>query len=365
MKSFIKAMRNKKIFSFLLDLFAFPFSLAWQWCCRLRRFFYMCGLFVQQDFHVPILSVGNLVFGGTGKTPFILWLGKYLNSKDKKIMVLMRGYKGKLEKSFGILRSKNQLGFNPLDYGDEAVLLAQSLERASVVVGKKRAHNLEFYFEQEKPDVVLLDDGHQHIQLQRRLNIVLFDALTPIHRYRVVPRGELREGMEALKEADLIILSRCDRVEPYKREELKKFLNRYLSSPVAFAEIRYAPLGFFDSHGRMIFDIGEIKDRKVICLAGLASPRSFFDLTKNLGAHIVDQITLPDHHFFTEKEIKDLLERANREEALLVTTQKDMVKIKKIIKNKKILYLDIHVEFMSGEEETKRVIDQAISPDFY
>ena len=116
-----------------------PFSWAWESVYQVRRFAYNYGVFKRNKFQVPIISVGNLTFGGTGKTPITLWIAEYFNSRERKVMILMRGYKGKLEHSSGILRSGKKIGFNPFYFGDEALLFARRLQNVSVVVGKNRS----------------------------------------------------------------------------------------------------------------------------------------------------------------------------------------------------------------------------------
>ncbi len=153
-----------------------PLALLWEGVYRLRRAAYRYGTFEQRHFKVPIISIGNLSFGGTGKTPFTLWLAENLAKRNKSVMILMRGYKGKLEHQSGILRGGAKIGSTPLDFGDEAILLSRRLPEAAVVVGKNRADNLDKYFDEVRPDVVLLDDGHQHLRIARQLNFVFFDA---------------------------------------------------------------------------------------------------------------------------------------------------------------------------------------------
>ncbi|MBT3585219.1 MAG: tetraacyldisaccharide 4'-kinase [Halobacteriovoraceae bacterium] len=327
---------------------------------RIRRFFYSFGYLKREVFKVPIISIGNLTFGGTGKTPFTLWVSEYMASKNKKVMILMRGYKGSLEHFSGILRSDGRLGFNPAEYGDEALLLARRLKNASVVVGKNRAENLDFYFDEEKPDVVLLDDGHQHLQLQRRMNIVLFDCLMPLANYKVAPQGYMREGFSALKSAEVIVLGRADQVDLEKIASLKKLITPHLSPGVAFAEIKYIPVGFYDIHYHMAFDLNDIRGKKVICVAGIASPNSFFSLAESLGAEILEQKAFPDHHQFKLDELTTLCERAEKNDCIILTTEKDMVKMRRIHDSSNIVYLEIKVEFIRGEEKVKEIISNCI-----
>src|SRR3989338_50808 len=119
----------------LLTLIFVPISMLWDWLHRIRRSFYEYGVFKKEYFKVPVLSVGNLSFGGTGKTPLIIWLVQYLNSLDKKCLVLSRGYKGQKEKSMGIIKGGQRFRSNPLEFGDEPLLIARKMNLGAVVVG--------------------------------------------------------------------------------------------------------------------------------------------------------------------------------------------------------------------------------------
>lgn len=351
---------NNPILKFFM-VFLTPVSLLWDGIYRLRRFLYTYNFIEAERYQVPIISVGNLTFGGTGKTPFTIWLSEYINAKNKKVMILSRGYKGKLENSSGILRSGKKLGFNPFEYGDEALLLVRRLKNAVVVVGKKRRENLEYYFDKENPDVVVLDDGHQHLKLKRDLNIVLFDALMPLDRYKVAPRGYMREGFSALKDADLVVIGRANQADREQVIELQEIIKCYSPPHINFALMDYTPSGFFNSSYQKILSLEDIQGKKVFCLAGIAAPESFFNLVESLGADVLDNVVYPDHHFFKVEEINQILERAVVEDAYVITTEKDIVKIRRIIDDPRLLYLEIQVDFVAGKENTLKVIDQVIS----
>lgn len=324
---------------------------------RIRRFCYDYGIKKQFSFHVPIISVGNLTFGGTGKTPFTLWISDYVSKSDKKVMILMRGYKGKLENSHGLIKSNSKMVPDPIQFGDEALLYARKLKNASVVVGKKRAQNLEYYFPEEKPDLVVLDDGHQHISIKRNLNFVLFDLMQPLSIYEVAPLGLMREGLSALKDADLIVLGRADLVEEDKKQALKKLIRPYLAPRTPIAEIRYIPNGLFDSYYNLKMLPHDLRGRKVICLAGIASPQSFFKMIEELGATVLITESFPDHHYFKLEELKSFIDFARAEDALIVTTEKDIVRIKQVVEDPVFCFLDIKVDFLKSEDETKFLID--------
>ena len=345
---------------FLKKIFFTPLSWVWALIYFSRRICYDYGILKQRSFQVPIISIGNLTFGGTGKTPFTLWLSEYLYSKNKKVMILTRGYKGRLENSSGLLYSGKKINPDATDYGDEALLFARRLKDATVVVGKKRSENLSFYFPKVEPDVVLLEDGHQHIKIKRKLNIVLFDALMPLSHYKVAPLGYMREGFQALKDADLIVIGRADLALPSKILSLKQLLAHHLPNGIQIAEVGFRPNGFYNSAYDMVYTLDQIRNRKVICVAGVANPQSFFKLLEDLGAEILVTESFPDHHFFKLDEINALLAYAKNEDALLVTTEKDIVRIKKIVSDETIVFLEVDIYFLSGEKETKEIIDSCL-----
>lgn len=308
---------------------------------------------------MPIVSIGNLTFGGTGKTPFTLWLSEFYARNDLKVMILMRGYRGQLEKSSGILHGGRKLGYNAFEYGDEPLLLARRLEKASIVVGRNRSENLRYYYDQEQPDVVLLDDGHQHLKLHRNLNIVLFDALMPHDRYHVAPRGYMREGFSALKHADIIVIGRADQAKRENVDELKKLIQKYVPSGTVFAEMGYRPSGVYNARTAKFEGIASLQGRKVICLAGIASPVSFYVLVESLGADIVGRHTYPDHHYFTGEEVQAVIDEAKKLDAIVLTTEKDMVKLRRVCDDEVVHYLEINVTFLSGAKETESLLLKA------
>ncbi|MCB9061201.1 MAG: tetraacyldisaccharide 4'-kinase [Halobacteriovoraceae bacterium] len=342
-------------------IFLSPLAFLWENVYRFRRFAYQLGVLSSSEFKVPIISVGNISFGGTGKTPFTMWLAKYFNELDLKTMILMRGYKGKLEHGSGLLKSGKKLGYNPVDFGDEAILFAKTLDNASIVVGKNRTENLRYYFPKERPDIVILDDGHQHLKLKRKLNFVLFDAMMPLAQYKVAPLGLLREGVSALEDADVIVLGRTDQVETKQVDELKDFIQKNTLKKLDFAEISYRPSGVYSLNYKLKYLPDQLKDKRFICAAAIASPNSFFNLVESLGAVIVEKLIYPDHHYFNQKDVEELLTLAIENDVEILTTEKDLVKLKKVTHDKRINFLSVSVEFLNGEEIVKKKIHEILT----
>jgi len=335
----------------LRSIFLTPLSLLWEGIYYIRRFFYNFRFFSVHNYKVPIISVGNVTFGGTGKTPFTVWLAEYLTRKSQVPLVLTRGYKGKLEHSSGILQKKDLENSNPEKFGDEAVLLANKLSSGGVAVGKNRVKNLEHYFKNLSPDVILLDDGHQHLKLGRNLNIVLFDSLAPLSSYKVAPLGYLREGLTALRDADAIVLTRADQVGESKLEGLKNLVRGYISSDILIAEASFKSNGLFNSGFTQVFTNEQIRGKKVLAMAGIGSPQSFFNLLQSLGANIVERVAFADHHAYTSEDVEKLEKKAKELDAIIVTSEKDMVKVRRLSSGNEIYYLGIEMDFLNGKEE--------------
>jgi tetraacyldisaccharide 4'-kinase len=345
-------IKNKMRLKSLAKTVAFsPLSLIWEWVYKIRRSFFEYGVFKKTTFKVPVISVGNLSFGGTGKTPTIIWLAEWMISHGLTPVVLTRGYKGQLEHSSGLLKSGQKFRLNPFDYGDEPLMISNKMSRGAVIVGKKRAENLLKYFSEVKPDVVLLDDGFQHLQIHRSYNIVLFDATMPMNLYKVAPLGYLREGLTALKDADALIITRADMVTQKKIDMLMAELSEHFHHRPPIALTSYRPLGVFDVHDKYIFSNHELKGLRAIAVTAIASPEAFYRYLESFGVEISERVSFPDHYFFTPEDVNDLLIKASQQNAIIICSEKDMVKIKRVSLDSRILFTKVKVEFISGENE--------------
>jgi tetraacyldisaccharide 4'-kinase len=341
------------------SLFLGPFSFLWESLCRIRRLVYKLELIASDSFRVPIISVGNLTFGGTGKTPLTIWLAKYLIEQKKSPLVLMRGYRGKLENSFGIIK-KGDKQLNARDFGDEAVLIAKRVPKASVLVGKNRSQNLRYFYDELCSDAVILDDGFQHLKIKRDLNILLFDCSMELKNYKVAPLGYLREGLKATEDADVIILGKCNQVPEQIVQEHESLISAYLSKDVLIVKTGLKALDIFDINFKKIMDIADLGGKKVFLFSGIASPYSFFSLVESLGAHVVKRFTFPDHYYFKKKEIEALVKEAREQDCIILTTEKDIMRLKEFDELWPICFLAIDVVFLSGEEEFKQMIKRIL-----
>jgi len=272
---------------------------------------------------VPVVSVGNLVAGGTGKTPFTLWLALFLKDLGWSPAILSRGY----GRSGGdtcrvMLDGKPDLWTG--QYGDEPVLLARRAPEIPVWVGGDRRQSGKAAVDRGA-DVLILDDGFQHLALQRYLDIVLMDAERPWGNGRLLPRGPLREPIEHLERADALVLTRAQKASgPGGPGPPPGF--PLPSRPVFSCRYRLAGFGTGSSGGMIPPE--SLRGERVIAFAGIARPDSFFDSLRAAGIHPLQCLPYADHHPYGEADTRAILEPARKLRAsFLLTTEKDWVRL--------------------------------------
>jgi tetraacyldisaccharide 4'-kinase len=285
---------------------------------RLRAAAYAVGLLPVRCLDRPVIAVGNLVAGGTGKTPTVAWLARRIMAQGKRVAVLSRGYGGTLAGAVHLVSDGVHIQATPEEAGDEPLLLARSIPGLIVVVGADRYRAGILARERCNPDLYLLDDGFQHMGLHRDLNILLMDCERPFANGRTFPAGLLREPPSAHERADLIVLTRCpgdDVAIPFATDKPVCHSNHELS-------------GFVPLAGGPLHPFSDLNGTRGVAFAGIAHPAAFFDSLEKSGVHPVATLAFPDHSDYGEDEIAALgrLMSASRS-AYLITTEKDAVKL--------------------------------------
>jgi tetraacyldisaccharide 4'-kinase len=258
---------------------------------------------------VPVISVGNLSLGGTGKTPCVEYIGRFYSDRDKRVTILSRGY-------------GSEAGRN-----DEAQVLEENLPDVPHLQGSDRVTLASTAVEELEAELLILDDGFQHRRLFRNLDVVLIDSTQPPQRDYLFPRGTLREPVGGLRRADAIVLTRCDQVEDSDRECIRNWLAlRFPGKLVATTEHR--PLGL--QGGGSLEPLELLKGRPVAGFCGIGNPSAFRRTLESLGAEVIDFRAFPDHHAYTRTDVDDLSRWASARPAscMMITTQKDWVKLR-------------------------------------
>lgn len=289
----------------------------------LRLDLYARGLLRVTRSAKPVVSVGNLAAGGTGKTPFVRWLARELLTRGQKPAILTRGYgRGK----GGIVLVSDGAGYRAAlrESGDEAALLARALPGVPILADARRARGAAF-LETRFPDVsvLLLDDGFSHVALARDLDIVLLDATAPDAGGALLPAGRLREPLESLARADLVVVTKTEQADPSRAVALARAYAPGV--PVSLAKTHV--LGIFDGHGDPV-SARDLPRGTLVAVAGIARPDSFRATLASLGIEPTAFLPFPDHAPFGAFSIGRILRAAEETGATaIVTTEKDAVKL--------------------------------------
>ncbi|WP_169980562.1 tetraacyldisaccharide 4'-kinase [Tautonia rosea] len=258
---------------------------------------------------VPVVSIGNITVGGTGKTPMVEYACRHFRRLGLRVAILSRGY-GATE------------GLN-----DEGLVLDANLPDVPHFQDPDRVSLARIAVEECESQVLVLDDGFQHRRLARDLDIVLIDALDPFGLGHLLPRGLLREPIRSLRRAGVVVLSRADLVSPDDRRAIRAEAERH-AGPLPWAEARHAPRDLIDDAGQA-FLLDLARSGPVVAFCGLGNPEGFRRTVLGLGANLVAFRTFPDHHPYDRSDVDSLISWAREHQAsLALTTQKDSVKLR-------------------------------------
>ncbi len=301
-----------RIFMALLTLLSFVYGLI----LRLRALAYAAGLLRSFRLPKPVVAVGNLTVGGTGKTPMTLYLARWFMERGKRVAILSRGYGGSLEGEIRIVADGSTTLLSPREAGDEPYLLASSLPGVMVVIGADRYRAGCLALERLEPDIFILDDGFQHLRLKRDLNLLLLDCAKPFGNGRTLPAGTLRELAAAARRADLVVFTRCNGHEPAEVTD----------KPCCAASHRLTEA--LPLEGGEPVSLRSLEKLRALAFAGIADPAAFFESLEREGVCLAAKLDFPDHCKYEEPEIAALckLKEASRAD-YLITTEKDAVKL--------------------------------------
>jgi tetraacyldisaccharide 4'-kinase len=285
-------------------------EVPYTWAVEYRNRRFDSGRTPVQRVSVPVISVGNITAGGTGKTPLVAWLAHWLEARGRKVVLISRGYKAQTQRP-----------------NDEALELQQRLPHVPHLQDPDRVTAAQAAIEVLGCDVIVLDDAFQHRRIHRDLDIVLIDALQPFGYRHVLPRGLLREPLARLARADVIGLSRADAVEAADRAALREEI-RHWAPHAAWLELAHRPDTLVNTAG-CSQDVTRLQGRRVAAFCGIGNPEAFRCSLESLGYTIAAWHRFPDHHAFDRQDMA-ALERslaAERGIEAVVCTCKDLVKL--------------------------------------
>ncbi len=346
-------MKNKPL---ILKILLWPFSVVYGIVVHVRNWLFDRGIIPSKKFDVPVVSVGNITVGGTGKTPFTEYLVNLLKDQNQ-IAILSRGYKRQTS-GYRLLTAKD----TPLTVGDEPYQMKRKFPDVTVAVDADRRRGIKnlLNLEEGKPDIVILDDAFQHRYVHPKVSILLIDYNRNITEDHLLPVGMMREPKRSMKRADIIVVTKCpDSITPMDMRLIRKHLNPYPYQSLWFTKLCYGNLKPLFPSKRMSnsLPLSDMSDCGVLALTGIASPAPFVEyLQKNVSE--VASCLFGDHHNYTAsdmKRIREAYEEIAAKRKYIVTTEKDAVRL---MNNpdfpddmkSKIFYLPLTMEFLREEE---------------
>ena len=364
-----------------------PLSWLYAASVQLRNILYTHEVLKARRLPCRVISVGNIIVGGTGKTPAVIAIAKHLQREGRRVAILLRGYKRRVREKVTIVSDGEKVHASPIESGDEAYMMAKHLRNIPILVGKCRYLAAQVALERFKVDVLLLDDGFQHRQLARDVDILTIPATHPFGSpEKLLPAGTLREPLTALRRADLILLTHAD--TPNTSAHIKKLV-KPLAPNTPISESVHQPTHLYplavsnqwnssqqeavgspenlltegfrkpmktDSHSS---DIKELKGKRILAVCGIGDPDAFVATLIRCAVASVKLLAFPDHYVYTETD-KQLISTAFQEAAadLIVTTQKDEQKLAHFGENWNlpIVVLAVALVITEGDEKFNDVL---------
>lgn len=310
--------RNKIIFRLLL----YPFSLLYGLIIYIRNFLYDHGIFASYDAGIPVISIGNLTAGGTGKTPMTIFLLDRLQKKYERIAMVSRGYGRKSSGALVVSDGKGKV--IPVEQGgDEPVMIAREFPQIPVIVSEKRIIGIQMARELFDSRLIILDDAFQHRQVIRDVNIVLIDGQSDISGQGMLPAGDRREPLASLSRADVLIFTRTGKTDQNQREAQ---VRKWFAGPVIFSD--YIPDTLINSVSGQSVKAEDHQGKRAFAFCGIARPETFFASLEQLNLTVAGYAVYNDHYSYTPADVQDICHQAEENQCdFIITTTKDLVKL--------------------------------------
>ncbi|MEE8451647.1 MAG: tetraacyldisaccharide 4'-kinase [Thermoguttaceae bacterium] len=314
------------------------------WAVRWRNRRYDTGAARTHRVAVPVVSVGNLTLGGTGKTPMVEWLARWFRDRDVRVTVISRGY-----------------GAEAGSLNDEALELEQRLPDVPHLQNPDRVAAALTAIEEFDCQLIVLDDAMQHRRIGRDLEIVLLDALEPFGFGHVFPRGTLREPIDGLGRADVVALSRADMLQPPQRQQIQSTAMQYAPEAI-YLEVTHAPQSLVASTGKEE-PLESLLDRPVAAFCGIGNPAGFRHTLETCGYRVAGFREFPDHHRYDRSDVESLSAWADESDIeAVLCTQKDLVKLRiDRLGRYPLRAVQVGLEILSGREALERKLQALVT----
>jgi tetraacyldisaccharide 4'-kinase len=338
-------------------LLLIPFSLIYGLIIWIRNTLFDFHVIRSTEFPIPVISVGNITVGGTGKTPHVEYLAELLKH-EFQVAVLSRGYKRKTRR---FILAKPDSGADEI--GDEPAQIKRKYPDIHVAVDRRRVHGIRELMKRIPDlDVVLLDDAYQHRYVKPGLSILLIDFNRPLSEDHLLPAGRLREQAYEKRRAHIIMITKCpDRLKPIDRRILVKDLKLYPFQNLYFTKLSYGPPAPVFSEAGNALSLAEIKASKpgILMVSGIAGPRLFKKHLRGISTRITEMI-FPDHHAFSDRDLtrmQQVFEEIKEENKYIFTTEKDAVRLRNFTNigspmRERMYYVPVGISILNDDRDS-------------
>jgi len=349
----------------LRNFILYPVSIIYGLITGLRNFIYSAGIIPSKEFHLPVICVGNITVGGTGKTPHTEYLIRLLH-KDFKVATLSRGYKRKTS-DFRIASSTSLVS----EIGDEPMQMFQKYPDVMVTVDRNRVHGVKSILE-ENPEieVIILDDAFQHRRITPGFSILLSDFERLMVRDHMMPYGNLRESIGNMRRADIILITKCqENITAIQRRLIVKEVDKAPYQNLYFTSLTYSPaISVFNDNDPNIvqMDLSQFQGCGIVLITGIANPLSLKEYLQETTGDII-HLSFPDHYSFKEKDINTIYSAYSNLKSTtryLITTEKDAVRLREFTNitepiRSALFYIPVGIHFLNedGNEFDNMIVD--------
>lgn len=327
-----------------------PFSPLYSLIMKVREKFYTGGVFRSESFTVPVISIGNLMLGGTGKSPTVAHLVRLLVQHGYRPAIISRGYHGTAKDKVNVVSDGESIMLSPEAAGDEPFMLAEALPKVPVLTGRRRFYPCHYAVSELNVDILILDDGFQHLGVKRDIDIVLFDGTALAGNSRIFPGGPLREPVSALKRCHAFLITGTTESNKKRVERFSDLLRHRFSGKTVYKSST-SQLRLISPQGEVVT---EVPANHFFAFCGIANPARFKDSLTDLGVAVSGFHFFKDHVSYNQKTFADLTDKARQANAeLLVTTEKDYVKLQH-------LTVDLPLYRLQVQHQVEPAFDQYI-----
>jgi tetraacyldisaccharide 4'-kinase len=329
------------------NLLTFPYRFA----VRTRLWLYQQGVKKSKRLPCPVVSIGNLTVGGTGKTPLTMWVARYLASTGKRVAILSRGYRRQAGEQFLLVSNGKDVLVGPNEAGDEPFLMATQCPGIIVAVGANRYELGRWVLAWHEVDCCVLDDGFQHLNLERDVNLLLVDVSDHAGLQSLLPLGRLREPLKEVMRATDIIFTRVENQED--RNLVQHTLEAAIGESLFPLTTRFDLKGIICGGSDTVHDPFLLQGKRVCLFSGIANPGSFRRMVERQEASIVDELIFPDHMAYTPETLQKIQDQAGKAQAqIIVTTEKDLVKVQPLWSFADPVWaISLGVQFLEGQDK--------------